>query len=378
MNEESKIKQAQGYSGVGQNPNSNLRRAEQRKSLLSQEKAFALQQSSLRLRAMPLNSYEGSSTGVHSDVRTIIEHLQFVGRRNFVATVFTSTIVPSRFIRVGSGPSATWKVVFTQAKLWEQSLHTTGLGHSIQAGSGFLDDEPGPEIALSAGLNEVWLKFGLSKAGKVAPDSAALTIGAEPETTQLEPVRPPVPDDALTESGVDGIHTQLVGILEVKPDNTVEWQPVCPSAKVDIFLPGIEFVGDGQRLWKEYNAEEGTDRWRTIKNAGEPSSGVAGDSVTFLLEPETPGDPIGDSLVIARLAQKFDEPQVKVERLGSGMTAINIVKGNGKNGKRILLDPEGNLAWDIEWKDGLVVSEGEESYQDQIGGDGSGSNSSNL
>lgn len=286
---------------------------------------------------------------------------------------YSSTIVPAKIAKVGS----IWKVTFTRAKFWEQSLHESGKEHRIALAASYLDADPAPEVELAAGENQVWLRAGIEKEGTVAADSVQLSIGAKPTTTLVEPLRPPATDAGTTPAGEDGVHVQLVGIIEVPETGAPIWKPECTAARLDIFLPGMEFVGDGQRLYKEYDAANGVDKWRTVKNGDSPTSGSsdAGTAVAFLLEPASPGDPIGDSLVIARLAQKSAEPQIKVRQVGTGMTAINLVEGNGKNGKRTLLDPDGNIAWEIEWKDGLIISEGLESYQDQVGsGSSSGTN----
>jgi len=289
---------------------------------------------------------------------------------------YSATIVPARIAKDGS----TWKVEFTRAKLWEQSLHDSGKEHQIAVGASFLDSDPAPEVALTSGENQIWLAYGIAKEGKIVPSSVQLTIGAKPATTLVEPLRPPDTDGGTTPSGLDGLHVQLIGLIDVPETGDPIWKPECTTAKADIFLPGIEFVGDGQRLYKDYDAANGRDRWRTIKNAAAPSSGASetGENVNFLLEPPSESGEIGDSLVIARLANRATEPQVKVRQVGSGMTAINLVEGNGKDGKRTLLDPDGNVAWEIEWKDGLIVSEGIEDYQDQVGSGSSSGSGGNL
>jgi hypothetical protein len=296
--------------------------------------------------------------------------------------IYTSTIVPQRIF----ADEGQWKVIFTLAKFWEHSLHEPGKEHRIAAGGGHLDEEdPQVEVPLEEGNNEIWLKFGVTKEGKIAADSVELEIGVKPDSNPMLPLRPPEEDDGTTPSGLDGIHVQKIGTIEIpaapnEENKPVKWKPECTSAKLDIFSPGIEFVGDGQRLYRTYDGELSIDKWRTIKNGDEPDSGGsdAGDTVNFLLEPASESEEIGDSLVIARLAEKSSEPQVRVSQVGSGMSAINLVRGNGKNGKLTFLDPDGNVGFELEWKDGLIINEGLQEYTDQTGGGSSSGSGGNM
>jgi hypothetical protein len=202
---------------------------------------------------------------------------------------FSSTVVPEYYTQEGEGESAVWKVAFTKARFWEQSLHTPGTGHDITTSAGKLTDDseenPRPELELETGPNEVWLKFGIEPEGKikaeVGPDpgpaeaGVELIIGAKPAETQYEPARP-------TGGDVAGTHVQKVGVITVPEDGSEPvWEPECTSARLDIFEPEIEHVGGGNELFYEYR--DGRDRWRTII-AGllgtEPGAGEGQISVT--------------------------------------------------------------------------------------------------
>lgn len=267
---------------------------------------------------------------------------------------YPSTIVPERFILEGEGESAVWKVVFTKARFWEQSLHNPGLAHDITTTAGKLTDDseenPRPELPLVTGANDVWLKFGIEPSGKVKaevgpdPGPAApgveLIIGAKPAETQYEPTRPSGGD-------VAGTHVQKVGVITVT-DATTEplWEPECPSARLDIFSPEIEHIGGGQELYSSYS--DGKDIWRTFVSAD-------GEGEPVLNEPA--GGGLGDAIILTRIKQRDPDsengyPQLKIVSAGDAPHKRIEVQGNG-----VKLDLTGPLN-SLTVRDGFVIAAG--------------------
>jgi hypothetical protein len=60
------------------------------------------------------------------------------------------------------------------------------------------------------------------------------------------------------------------------------------------------------------------------------------------------------------IQERLNDPQVRVGLKDGKLT----IEGNGNSGSRTLLDCDGNVAWKIEWEDGLIISSGHESYKD--------------
>jgi hypothetical protein len=63
------------------------------------------------------------------------------------------------------------------------------------------------------------------------------------------------------------------------------------------------------------------------------------------------------------IQERLNDPQVRVGLKEGKLT----IEGNGASGSRTLLDCDGNVAWKIEWEDGLIVSSGHEAYKDSCG-----------
>lgn len=265
---------------------------------------------------------------------------------------YSSTIVPEYFAREGEGESAVWKVVFTKARFWEQSLHTPGTGHEITTSAGKLTDDseeaPRPELPLITGANDVWLKFGIVAAGKVKgevgpdPGPAApgveLIIGDKPAETQYEPTRP----DGGT---VDGTHVQKIGTITVA-DGTTEptWEPECTAARLDVFVPEIEHSGGGQKLYNSYS--DGRDIWRTFVSAD-------GEGEPVLNDPAEGG--LGDAIIFTKIKERDEDsdngyPQLRIVSVGDAPHRRIEAQGNG-----VKLDLTGTLK-SLTVRDGFVTA----------------------
>ncbi|MCW1887722.1 hypothetical protein OKA04_23495 [Luteolibacter flavescens] len=235
---------------------------------------------------------------------------------DYVAGIrYSSTIAPANIRHDGSG----WKVTFTSAKLWEHSLKNIGKPHDIAAGSGVLSATPPPELPLSNGANEVWLKYQLDPLGEVS-DGVALTIGAQPSPTQLQPKRP-------NGGNVPGVVTQKIGTITVTDANTAPtWRPECTSTKVDHMLPVIEDAdADGQSLYHEWG--DGKDKFKMVRNADpDPATSEESSDGEPILNEEPA--PYSKNIIFARIAQRATDPQVKVKSVGSGPKRKLVLEGN--------------------------------------------------
>jgi hypothetical protein len=63
-------------------------------------------------------------------------------------------------------------------------------------------------------------------------------------------------------------------------------------------------------------------------------------------------------------ALQVDTESGLAEEIRYDGTRIVSFDGNGASGSRTLRDVDGNIAWQIVWVNGLIVSTGNEEYQD--------------
>jgi hypothetical protein len=239
--------------------------------------------------------------------------------------------VPARF---DLSSEDAWTVTFTPARLWEQSLFTTGTGHPILAGEEtYLDSDPAPTFPLATGDNDVWLAYGIDQDGKVQTDTPALTVGGDPpDVTQYRPRRP-------AGGSVNGSHRQKVGTITVVDTATEPvWKPECTAAKLDIFAPPIEQSGDGLHIFN--NHADGVDIWKTLAT-------VPGDG-----EPVLAGDG-GDTLLFTRIKERdvsegAGYPQIRIVAVGEAPNKRLEVRGNST-----LLNLTGGVK-SLTIRDGLV------------------------
>jgi hypothetical protein len=127
-------------------------------------------------------------------------------------------------------------------------------------------------------------------------------------------------------------------------------------------VPVTGYTEDIRRVLKTYEPEADRVVFRSLKQ----SASAEGVPVIIELEPsetEATKETVDFVRIAGRDSSSAGAPEAQIEVVKDGIHAR--VQGNGKNGKRILRDTDGNIAWEIEWKDGLIVSEGIEEYQDQ-------------
>lgn len=272
---------------------------------------------------------------------------------------YSSTIVPESFTLEGEGESAVWKVEFTKAKLWEQSLKNPGLAHPIKMGDPAVEltADPAPSAELAEGENSVWLKIGIDSAGKVEDGSAEIVIGDEPDTTQFEPNRP-------SGGSVNGIHVQKIGTITVVDENTEPlWDPECTSSILHVFVPEIQSAGSGVSIYSVY--ADGIDKFRSLKQ--EEAEAV---NWVPVIRPEEEADSEAEPPVEG--FQLDDEVRFMAfaEREGSNVgirwereNGVNTVRGTGLDGVQ-----SGYRLDSITLKDGVV--DGVTFAADEGGGDG--------
>lgn len=148
-------------------------------------------------------------------------------------------------------------ITFYPAKFVSHTLVALGVSHDIAvpSGGGTLSMDPPVEIPFD-GSTKFYIEFQITPSGDV---TGVQLLTSQKTQKEVIPIRPSV----TTQSG---LYSYLLGSIAMV-DNTPVWHPSNCDATVGCFIPAIESVGDGERLYSTYSG--GTDQWRSIRGQNE-------------------------------------------------------------------------------------------------------------
>jgi hypothetical protein len=210
----------------------------------------------------------------------------------------------------------------------------------------------------------VYVKYSTDNKGKVK-DSPQPAIFVDADNSPSQNYYPATGDYA----GQEGEYIYKLAKLEITA-NGVDLQLFHAGDNIHHYaervtmesVPVTGYTDDVRRVLKTYEPEADKVIFRSLKQTtseeGVPVILELGESET-----EATKETIDFARIAGRNVSSGAGPSAQIEVLKDG--SYIRVQGNGKTGKRTLFDSDGNVAWEIEWIDGLVVSEGIEAYQDQ-------------